>query len=135
MLRLWEPGNELSGVAQGDQLATIGQNDGVIKAVRPAHLCAQWRQPFWSTSSLNPAGNRGGSAALQTGQGSPAAPQSHGRGPNQDLSGWASQTQRQSSHRAQNLMIWPFDCPKARTPTIGPMRGQKGSAVEASVGG
>jgi hypothetical protein len=29
MLRLGEPGNELFGVAQGDQLATIGQNDDV----------------------------------------------------------------------------------------------------------
>jgi len=43
------------------------------------------------------------SASLQAGDALIGAPQPHARGPNQGRSGWASHTQRQLSHRKQNL--------------------------------
>ena len=70
-------------------------------ATAPPSSGAQCRQPFLSESTLNPVGVSGGSAALQSGHGAPAPPQSQARGPCHGRSGWFSQTQRSPSQRGQ----------------------------------
>jgi hypothetical protein len=63
-------------------------------------LLCQWRQPSLSTSVLKPFGMRGASRSLVALQGAPAPPQLQARSPSHGISGWFSQTQPLSSHRA-----------------------------------
>ena len=90
-----------ASISQGSKYAAIRQHDRIVELARPA----QCRRPLLPVSTLNPRGSCGGSVVLQTGQGAPGAPQPHAIGPSHGRSGWASQTQRQPSHRARNLSI------------------------------
>jgi hypothetical protein len=58
----------------------VRQFNPLIKLVQPV---AQWRVPSLSKSTLNCTGNFGVSPVLHSGQGAPAAPQTHAYGPSQ----------------------------------------------------
>jgi hypothetical protein len=86
------------GLLKRPQFPSVGQFNRLIEFALPT---VQWREPSLSTPTLNPSGNSGTSVVLHTGQGAPAAPQSHAYGPSQGRSGCASHTQWQSSQREQ----------------------------------
>lgn len=104
-IRRPQPRNELTGLAQGAQFTAVGQRDRIVEGAMPPFFAARVAsildaladhvRQLGSVSSLM--------RLLHTGQGSPGAPQPQARGPSQDLSGWASQTDRQLSQRVQNL--------------------------------